>query len=129
MKAVHWVIFSIAAWIVMIPFIADEIFSVLFPATDQTDGGLIKLLMWDDFFLGIAVVVLSLVVVTAEQASEKTAGLKAMHWLQILLGFWIALSPFALSFEIDGFSWSHVVAGSFVAIFALLQINLEHSRK
>ena len=51
-----------------------------------------------------------------------------MHWMQIVLGFWIALSPFAIAFDLDTYTWSHVVAGSFIAIFALLQINLENTR-
>lgn len=129
MKALHWIIFAIAGWILVVPFIGDDLIRLVIPNARLTEPDIVNLLRWDDFFLGIAIFILALVVVTMEQASHKTPGLKAMHWLQMLLGLWIAIAPFALEFNTESFTWSHFVAGGFVAVFALLQINFEYEVK
>ncbi|MEK7183852.1 MAG: SPW repeat protein [Patescibacteria group bacterium] len=125
MKFIHWVIFALAFWVILVPFIGDDIFHVALPLSGVTDGDLVRLLRWDDLFIGLAIAVMALVVVTLEQATVNTAGLRAMHWMQFGLGTWIAAAPFALEFDMLAFSWSHFVTGLFVAIFALIQVNLE----
>lgn len=127
MQAIHWIIFALAFWIILAPFVGDDIMQVILNET-MNESQLIALLRWDDFFIGLGIVVLALVVVSLEQASQKTAGLRAMHWLQVGLGTWIAAAPFALAFTYEEFTWSHFVTGFFVAIFALMQINLEHAK-
>lgn len=127
MKHIHWIIFALAFWVLLVPFVGDDIVR-LFIAGDVTDAQILSLLRWDDFFIGIAISVLALVAVMAEQGSHKTPGLKAMHWLQLGLGAWIAAAPFALDFTYDEFTWSHFVTGMFVAVFALMQVTLEEDR-
>lgn len=126
MQAIHWIIFALAFWIILAPFVGDDIMRLFLG--EVTDERLVQLLRWDDFFIGLAIAVLALVVVSLEQASIRTAGLRAMHWLQVGLGAWIAAAPFGLSFTYEEFTWSHFVTGFFVAIFALIQINLEHAK-
>ncbi len=127
LKAIHWIIFALAAWVILAPFVGDDILRLFFGATvDQV--GLIGMLRWDDLFIGLAISVLGLIVVTLEQPNIKTAGLRAMHWLQIGLGAWVATAPFALDFTLREFTWSHFVTGFFIAIFALIQINLEDAK-
>ncbi len=124
MKSIHWIIFALAFWIVLAPFVGDDIVNLFFQNTvEQID--LIKLLRWDDLFLGLAVSILSLIAVTMEQGDRKHPGLKAMHWMQLMLGAWIAAAPFALSFDYMAFTWSHFVTGMFVATFALIQVTYE----
>lgn len=125
MKSLHWIIFSFAAWILVAPFVADDILRALLPTTHLSETQLIRLLRWDDFFLGITILVISLIVVTIEQATKRTPGLKAMHWMQTILGGWIAVAPFALEMNYEAFTWSHFVTGGFIAVFALLQITYE----
>jgi len=136
MKSLHWIIFAIAFWILLAPFILDDLF-ILFLNSTGPDGmlvgtlgdqDLVTLTRWDDLLLGLAIVILALIVVTLEQANHKTPGLKAMHWMQVFLGVWVAAAPFALSFDYQAFTWSHVVTGGFIALFALLQIFYEHKR-
>ena len=127
MKLLHWIIFTLAFWIILSPFLADDILLAVFPQAAGTFN-LVDLLRWDDLFLGLGIAVLALVVVTLEQPSLKTAALRVLHWMQFGLGTWIAAAPFALSFTLDEFTWSHFVTGFFVAIFALVQINLEDAR-
>lgn len=127
MKAIHWIIFALAFWVILAPFVGDDIMQVVLGRDIETSE-VIALLRWDDFFIGLGISILALVVVSLEQATLKTAGLRAMHWLQVGLGAWIAAAPFALSFTYEEFTWSHFVTGFFVAIFALIQINLEHAK-
>lgn len=128
MKFVHWVIFALAFWVILVPFLADDIFLVILPASQMSPNDLVNWLRWDDLFIGLAIAVMALVVVTLEQPTIRTAGLRAMHWLQFGLGTWIATAPFALAFSMSEFTWSHFVTGFFVAIFALIQINLEGAK-
>ncbi len=128
MKIIHWIIFALAFWIILVPFIGDDILRAVVPATSAANFDLVGLLKWDDLFLGLGIAVLALIVVTLEQPSAKTAGLRSMHWLQFCLGTWIATAPFALDFTLTEFTWSHFVTGFFVGIFALIQINLEDAK-
>ena len=128
MKFIHWIIFSLAFWVILVPFIGDDIFHALMTGVAISNTDLVNLLRWDDLFIGLTIAILALVVVTVEQPTLKTAGLRSMHWLQFGLGTWIATAPFALSFDMTSFTWSHFVTGFFVAIFALIQINLEAAK-
>lgn len=128
MKLIHWIIFGLAFWVILVPFIADDIFFLFVRETMMTSTDLVSLLRWDDLFIGLGIAIMALVVVTLEQPTIRTAGLRAMHWLQFGLGTWIATAPFALEFDMVAFTWSHFVTGFFVAIFALIQINLEGAK-
>lgn len=128
MKAIHWIIFALAFWVILAPFVGDDIMALFLPADMATAEVYVRMLRWDDLFIGLAIAVLALVVVSLEQPSIKTAGLRAMHWMQVGLGAWIAAAPFALNFTYTQFTWSHFVTGFFVAIFALVQINLEDAK-
>jgi len=128
MKFIHWAIFALAFWVILVPFIGDDIFFALVPSSSVTDAELVSLLRWDDLFVGMAIAIMALVVVTLEQASVRTAGLRAMHWMQFGLGTWVATAPFALEFDMTAFAWSHFVTGLFIAVFALIQINLEGAK-
>ncbi len=128
MKLIHWIIFGLAFWVILVPFIADDIFFLFVRESMMTSTDLVSLLRWDDLFIGLGIAIMALVVVTLEQPTIRTAGLRAMHWLQFGLGTWIAAAPFALEFDMTAFTWSHFVTGFFVAIFALIQINLEGAK-
>lgn len=128
MKIIHWIIFSLAFWVILVPFIGDDIFYAMLPFSSVTEAELIRLLQWDDLFIGMAIAIMALVVVMLEQPTVRTAGLRAMHWMQFGLGTWIATAPFALDFDMTAFTWSHFVTGLFVAVFALIQINLEGAK-
>ena len=125
MKLIHWIIFAIAFWIILVPFIGDDLVNLILQDAGLQSVNLVALFRWDDLFLGLTIAILSLVVVTLEQPSLKTAALRVLHWLQFGLGAWIAAAPFALDFTMANFTWSHFVTGFFIGIFALVQINLE----
>ena len=124
MKALNWTLFILGGWTAIAPVLVDDIIS-LFVTPPLSQDHLISLMRWDDLFLGLAILVIALLVVTAEQVSEKTPGLRFMHWMQAAIGLWIAISPFALNLTIEGFTWSHAVAGSLVTLFALAQLRYE----
>ncbi len=124
MKSIHWLIFAIAFWVILAPFVGDDIIN-LFLQSDWNNLMMINLLKWDDLFLGITIAILALLAVTAEQGDRKHPGLKAMHWFQVMIGAWIAAAPFALNFDYSAFTWSHFITGMFAATFALIQITYE----
>ena len=124
MKTIHWILFAIGFWVVLAPFVGDDILALFFQDLVQ-EGDIVRLLRWDDLFLGLAISILALVAVTMEQGSGKYPGLQAMHWMQVMLGAWIAAAPFALDFTFENFAWSHCVTGMLVATFALLQVTHE----
>lgn len=129
MKSIHWIIFALAFWVILAPFVGDDIMMLFIPPEMATPEGFVRILRWDDFFIGLAIAVLALVVVTIEQHRANIAGLRAMHWMQVGLGTWIAAAPFALNFTYTQFAWSHFVTGLFVAMFALIQLNLERAKR
>lgn len=126
MKWLHWIIFSIAIWFILSPIIGDDILSFFLHGETLTQQQYINLTRWDDLLLGLSVVVLALLVVTKEQAHPKTPGLQAMHYLQVGLGLFVAISPFVFPVEYASYVWAHMVGGVMIAIFALLQIQLEN---
>ncbi len=128
MKFLHWLIFSIAFWLVLSPLVGDDIIALFLPGQSISPDQFLQFVRWDDFFLGLTVMILALVVITLESASHKTPGLKAMHWLQVLLAAFVALAPFIFALDYNSYVWSHLMSGGFIAIFALLQIYLEPKR-
>lgn len=124
MKVLHWIIFSLGFWIAIVPIIGHDVFKVVFNQT-LSPPELMSVLSWDGFLIGLAIMVLALVIVTMEQASSKTPGLVGMHWLQVLLGLWVAIASFALNFDYALILESHAVSGVMISIFALLQIHYE----
>lgn len=125
MKFLHWVIFSLAFWILLVPFLADDIIRTALPGVQVTDTDLVRLLRWDDLFIGLAIAIMALILAMHENSSKQLAGLRAMHFMQFGLGTWVGVAPFALEFDLTAFTWSHMVTGLFISIFALIQINLE----
>jgi hypothetical protein len=125
MKFYHWIIFALAFWILLVPFLADDLLAVILQTDYVTETELIRLLRWDDLFLGLTIAFIALGLGLHESSARQVAGLRAMHFMQFGLGTWIATAPFALAFDMTAFTWSHFVTGLFVSIFALIQINLE----
>ncbi len=125
MRVIHWIVFVIALWIILVPFIGDDILMLVLGESVFSKINIIDLLKWDDLFLGLGICLLALLAVTTEQLSKKNPGLKAMHYLQLILGIWIAIAPFAITLDLTSFAWSHFVSGVLIATFALLQIRYE----
>lgn len=123
MKSLHWIVFGIAGWIMIGPFILDDLLATLYPAFEQTD--LLNLLRWDDLFLGLGIAILALIAVMLERVSHKHPGLKAMHWMQIIIGLWVAMSPFIFDFDYQTYTISHLIAGGLMTVYALLQLVYE----
>ncbi len=124
MKSLHWIIFSLAVWIAVAPFIGDDLF-VFLTGEALEKKALLELLRWDGLIIGLAVSVTGLIIVIFEQVRLKHPGLIAMHWMQVILGFWIGIAPFGFSFTFEAFTMSHALSGIMVAIFAILQISFE----
>ena len=129
MKFTHWIIFGLAFWIVLVPFLADDMMMIMLPNQITTANELVNMLRWDDLFLGLAIGLMSLSLAMREKPTLKNAGTRSLHWLQFGLGTWIAIAPFALSFDMTAFTWSHFVTGVLVSVFALLQLNLEGAKR
>jgi len=127
MKVLHWIIFSIASWLVLLPIIGDDLLQLIAPNNSPSIEEILHYVQWNDFFLGLIIIVLSLLILTVEAVSKKTPGLRAMHWLQFFIAVYITIIPFLFEFTEETAIWSHVVSGGFIAIFSILQIFLEPS--
>jgi len=125
MRVIHWIVFVIALWIILVPFIGDDILMLVLGESIFEQINIIDLLKWDDLFLGLGICLLALLAVTMEQLSKKHPGLKAMHYLQLILGIWITVAPFSITLDMTSFAWSHFVSGVLIATFAMLQIRYE----
>jgi len=49
--------------------------------------------------------------------------MKALSWVQLVLGLWVLVSPWAMSFsDLTAALWSNVIVGALIIIFALWQL-------
>lgn len=70
--------------------------------------------LWNNIIVGIAVFVLSWV----RLSNRSTTG--AASWINVLLGIWLIIAPFAMHYENDGQRWNSVIIGIIVGILALV---------
>lgn len=49
--------------------------------------------------------------------------MKSLSWTQLVLGLWVLVSPWIMSFaDLTVALWSNVIAGALIVIFALWQL-------
>jgi len=67
---------------------------------------------WNNIVTGFVVGILALV-------RLSTANQTGWSWINVLLGIWLVISPFALGFFAGDGLWNNVVLGIIIAAFAL----------
>jgi hypothetical protein len=49
--------------------------------------------------------------------------MKALSWIQLVLGLWVLVSPWVMGFaDLTAALWSNVIAGALIVIFSLWQL-------
>ena len=99
-KALSWVVALAGAWEVIAPFVLK------YTSTSSA--------MWDAIIIGLAVVVLG--VWAALSSGESTV--KNLNWVNAVLGAWLIIAPFILSYSHTATAmWNDIVIG--VVVLAL----------
>ena len=75
---------------------------------------------WNAWILGIAIAVIAAVALYAFYEPEE--------WINVVLGIWAVIAPWALGFSaITAATWVHVIAGIVVAVLAAGSIWFNHN--
>jgi hypothetical protein len=74
---------------------------------------------WNAWIAGIVITALSIAALSAFAEWEE--------WLNLIVGLWVVVSPWVLSFSANVTAmWTHIVIGAVVAILAGVEIWLMH---
>ena len=104
----NWIILAFGLWLLGSPWWL-QYFSGR-PYTDQTAAS------WNSIFFGLAVTILAVWVLALPQKWEE--------WINLVLGLWLVVSPWALGF--DNYTLATVnmvVVGGIIALFAAVGLG------
>ncbi len=108
-----WANLLLGLWIFILPW------AVRHPMADGAAAGS---LMWNFWVAGLAVAVLALTALVAYQAWAE--------WVNLILGAWLLISPWALGFSSATLvTWNAVIFGVLIAAFAGWKLIPESSEK
>lgn len=127
MKSIHWLIFTIAFWLTLVPFTAEKILSALTNAEQGPDLALsvLNFLQANNLIFGLSLAVLTLIAISTDAVVSKADGARAMHWITVGISVWLIVAPFALGFTEEIFAWNNLILGIMVGIFTLVQLNID----
>ncbi len=101
-KTLNWVIAVAGVWEVLAPFILSY---------SQT-----KTAMWDAMIIGIVLAVLG---AWAGLANE-TKTVKALSWVNAVLGLWLVIAPFILAYSgVAAAMWNDIIVGIIVVVLGV----------
>ncbi len=123
MKSIHWIIFAIAFWIGLSPFVAERILWNFFNA--ESIESVIRFLEASNLIFGLGLVVFTLIAISTDAVVHKADAARAMHWIAVGAGTWLVIAPFALGFTLEQFSWNNLMLGIMIGIFTLVQLNVD----
>lgn len=123
MKLLHAISLILSTWIFLVAFIADDLSLLIFGRADTEI--IFELMKWDNLFIGLTLLTLHVVMATMDQIRKRLPGIKAMHYLSGVIVLWIIVSPFSIITTYDSLFISHIVSGSFLIVFSLLQFIYE----
>ncbi len=74
---------------------------------------------WNAWIAGVVIAALSIAALAAFAEWEE--------WLNLIVGLWVIVSPWALSFSANATAmWTNVIVGIVVAVLAAIEIWLRH---
>ena len=68
---------------------------------------------WNDVLVGVAVVIV------AGVKLSKPLSAAGISWVNVILGVWLIVAPFVLSYEAQNAMWNDIVLGCIIAIFGI----------
>jgi hypothetical protein len=90
-----WLMLLFGVWLFISPFTMDY-------------GVLTGVAAWNAYILGVAVFVVALVALFSPEKWEE--------WVNLVLGFWLVISPFVLLvYANNGATWNNVILGALIA--------------
>jgi len=96
---ISWINILLGIWVILSPFVLG--FSQLPRA------------MWNNVATGIAIGILAII----RSGMRQQPG---WSWVNVILGIWLIISPFAVAFMTTGVAlWNNVILGIIIAIIAL----------
>lgn len=98
-----WINGSLGLWIIVSPWALQH--------TMPSDTGVGGLAMWNLWTVGVAVLVIAAIALFAFQVWEE--------WTNLVVGAWLLVSPWLLSFSTSAaLMWNAVIIGALVVLFA-----------
>lgn len=77
---------------------------------------------WNDLIVGAAIVLFSWI----RLVNRSRAGVPS--WINVLLGLWLIIAPFALRYVTNGQRWDSIIVGVIVIAFALTSASAGATR-
>jgi hypothetical protein len=100
-RSLSWLVAVAGLWEVLAPFILG------YSATTVA--------MWNAIIVGVALIVLSAWAALSEQVRLD----RNLEWINVVLGVWLVLSPFALNYStVVAAMWNDIIVGVVVIVLA-----------
>jgi len=94
---VSWINIVLGIWVIISPFVVQF---TRFPAA-----------MWNNVIVGIVIAILAII-------RTSVPGQTGWSWVNVILGIWMIISPFALGAMTTGILWNNVILGIVIALIA-----------
>lgn len=106
-RSVAGINFILGIWLIISPWIFN-----------YTSGGA----KWNQFAFGIAVAVLAGIRYLAPSQVWTS-------WINVLIGIWMIIAPFIISYQRTAAYWNEVLVGIAVALLALSNLSYSHGHR
>lgn len=94
---VSWINIALGIWVIISPFIVQF---TQFPAA-----------MWNNVIVGIVIAVLAIIRTSVPRQT-------GWSWVNVILGIWMIISPFALGAMTTAVLWNNIILGIVIALIA-----------
>ncbi|HEX5491953.1 MAG TPA: SPW repeat protein [Candidatus Udaeobacter sp.] len=94
---VSWINIVLGIWVIISPFIVQF---TQFPAA-----------MWNNVIVGIVIAVLAIIRTSVPRQT-------GWSWVNVILGIWMIISPFALGAMTTAVLWNNIILGIVIALIA-----------
>lgn len=94
---VSWINIVLGIWVIISPFIVQF---TRFPAA-----------MWNNVIVGIVIAVLAIIRTSVPRQT-------GWSWVNVILGIWMIISPFALGAMTTAVLWNNIILGIVIALIA-----------
>lgn len=101
-KILSWLVALVGLWTIVSPYILD--YSALTVAT------------WHAYIVGIVLIILGVVTAVWENVKYD----RTLDWITAVLGLWLVVSPFVLTFSTETSAmWNNIITGVVVIVLAV----------
>lgn len=94
---VSWINIVLGIWVIISPFVVQF---TRFPAA-----------MWNNVIVGIVIAILAIIRTSVPRQT-------GWSWVNVILGIWMIISPFALGAMTTAVLWNNIILGIVIALIA-----------